>query len=218
MFTGIIEEVGEVFAIYGGEKSSLVKIKCSKVLEDTKVGDSIATNGVCLTITNKGNDFFTAYIMGETLRKSNLGILKKGSKVNLERAMGLKDRFNGHIVTGHIDSKGKIVSFKKEAEAIWLEINIPHEFSKYIVYKGSIAIDGISLTVAEVKGDNFKVSLIPHSQEETTLIKKNIGELVNIECDTIGKYVEKLLGFKEYVGEKKKSSLLENLLRSNGFM
>ncbi|MGG5460674.1 riboflavin synthase [Clostridium sp. B9] len=217
MFTGIIEEVGEVLSIEGGGKSALLKIKCSKVLEDTKIGDSISTNGVCLTVTSKGKEFFTAYVMAETLRKSNLGVLSKGSKVNLERAMGIKDRFNGHIVSGHIDSVGEITSFKNEAEAIWVEVKIPSVLSKYIVYKGSIAIDGISLTVAEVNEDKFKVSLIPHSQEETTLIKNKVGDKVNIECDQIGKYVEKLLGFK---GEdnKKNSSLTENFLKNNGFM
>lgn len=197
MFTGIVEEVGEVLEIEGSKKSSRIRIGCKKVLQDTNIGDSIATNGVCLTITDKTSGFFTAYIMGETLRKSNLGTLKKGSNVNLERAMGIKDRFNGHMVSGHIDGTGEIVSFKKEEEAIWVEIKFPYELSKYIVYKGSIAIDGISLTVAEVSEDCFKVSIIPHSQDETTLTKKKLGDKVNLECDVMGKYVEKLLEFKE---------------------
>lgn len=217
MFTGIVEEIGEVISIDKNEKSSLLKIRANKVLEDTKIGDSISTNGVCLTITTKGKDYFTAYVMGETLRKSNLGNLKKSSKVNLERAMSINGRFNGHIVTGHIDSTGEIISFKDEGEAIWVEIKVSYELSKYIVYKGSIAIDGISLTIAEVKGERFKISIIPHSQEETTLTKRKIGDLVNIECDSIGKYVEKLLGFNKD-SRKKKSVLTEEFLTINGFI
>ena len=209
MFTGIVEEIGEVISIDKNEKSSLLKIRANKVLEDTKIGDSISTNGVCLTITTKGKDYFTAYVMGETLKKS--------SKVNLERAMSINGRFNGHIVTGHIDSTGEIISFKDEGEAIWVEIKVSYELSKYIVYKGSIAIDGISLTIAEVKGESFKVSVIPHSQEETTLTKRKIGDLVNIECDPIGKYVEKLLGFNKD-NRKKKSVLTEEFLTINGFI
>ncbi|NGT58064.1 riboflavin synthase [Clostridium perfringens] len=217
MFTGIVEEIGEVISIDKNEKSSLLKIRANKVLEDTKIGDSISTNGVCLTITTKGEDYFTAYVMGETLRKSNLGNFKKSSKVNLERAMSINSRFNGHIVTGHIDSTGEIISFKDEGEAICVEIKVSYELSKYIVYKGSISIDGISLTIAEVKGESFKVSVIPHSQEETTLTKRKIGDLVNIECDSIGKYVEKLLGFKKH-NRKKKSVLTEEFLTINGFI
>ena len=155
--------------------------------------------------------------MVETLRKSNIGNLKKSSKVNLERAMSINGRFNGHIVTGHIDSTGEIISFKDEGEAIWVEIKVSYELSKYIVYKGSIAIDGISLTIAEVKGESFKVSVIPHSQEETTLTKRKIGDLVNIECDPIGKYVENLLGFNKE-NQNKKSVLTEEFLTINGFI
>lgn len=215
MFTGIIEEVGEVIEVKNNGKSSLLKISASKVLKDINIGDSIATNGVCLTITSKNKEFFTAYVMAETLRKSNLGTLKRNMKVNLERAMIANGRFNGHIVTGHIDSTGKIISFKKEGEAIWIEIKVLDEISKYIVYKGSIAIDGISLTIAEVNGEHFKVSLIPHSQEETTLIKRNIGELVNIECDPIGKYVEKLFNLNN---KNKESTLTEEFLMLKGFL
>lgn len=215
MFTGIIEEIGEVLEVKNKGKSSLLKISASKVLEDINIGDSIATNGVCLTITSKNKGFFTAYVMAETLRKSNLGTLKSNMKVNLERAMIANGRFNGHIVTGHIDSTGKIISFKKEDEAIWIEIKVSNEINKYIVYKGSIAIDGISLTVAEVNGEKFKISIIPHSQEETTLTKKNIGEMVNLECDLIGKYVEKLLNFNN---KNKESRLTEEFLMLKGFL
>lgn len=215
MFTGIIEEVGEVIEVKNNGKSSLLKISASTVLEDINIGDSIATNGVCLTVTSKNKGIFTAYVMAETLRKSNLGTLKSNMKVNLERAMIANGRFNGHILTGHIDSTGKIISFKKEGEAIWIEIKVSNEVSKYIVYKGSIAIDGISLTIAEVNGEKFKISIIPHSQEETTLTKKNIGEVVNIECDLIGKYVEKLLNFNN---KNKESGLTEEFLMIKGFM
>ncbi|WP_326512053.1 riboflavin synthase [Clostridium intestinale] len=215
MFTGIVEEIGTVVDFEASQNILRIKVQASKVLEETYLGDSISTNGVCLTVTGIGKNHFYADVMGETVRRSNLGTLKKGDKVNLERAMAANSRFGGHIVSGHIDGKGKITSYEKEGNAVWITIDTGKEVLKYIVEKGSIAIDGISLTVAYVDEKKFKVSIIPHTSEETTLLKKKIGEEVNLECDVIGKYVEKLLGFNKKNDEKK--SITMDFLINNGF-
>jgi riboflavin synthase len=215
MFTGIVEEIGTVVDFEASQNVLRIKVQASKVLEETYLGDSISTNGVCLTVTDIGKNYFYADVMGETVRRSNLGTLKKGDKVNLERAMAANSRFGGHIVSGHIDGKGKITSYEKEGNAVWITIDAGKEVLKYIVEKGSIAIDGISLTVAYVDDRKFKVSIIPHTSEETTLLKKKIGEEVNLECDVIGKYVEKLLGFNKKNDEKK--SITMDFLINNGF-
>ena len=217
MFTGIIEEVGEVKSLKIGSESSKLTIKAHKVLEKTLIGDSIATNGVCLTVTNINGNTFEADVMEETFRRSNLGNLKLGSKVNLERALTLEKRLGGHIVSGHIDGCGKVLSLIKEKNAVWVTIGADKKILKYIIEKGSIAIDGISLTVAYVDEEVFKVSIIPHTGEETTLLTKTVGESVNLECDMIGKYVEKLLGFNNKE-EKKESNITEEFLRNNGFI
>lgn len=215
MFTGIVEEIGTVVDFEASQNILRIKVQASKVLEETYLGDSISTNGVCLTVTDIGKNYFYADVMGETVRRSNLGTLKKGDKVNLERAMAANSRFGGHIVSGHIDGKGKITSYEKEGNAVWITIDADREILKYVVEKGSIAIDGISLTVAYVDDRKFKVSIIPHTSEETTLLKKKIGEEVNLECDVIGKYVEKLLGFNKKNDEKK--SITMDFLINNGF-
>lgn len=216
MFTGIIEELGTyINAETSGDKWR-IKIQANKVLSNTKLGDSISTNGVCLTVSRLGGDYFEADVMEETLRRSNLGKLKKGSRVNLERAMAVDGRFGGHIVSGHIDGRGKIEAYKKERNAVWISINADSEVLKYIVEKGSIAVDGVSLTVAYVDQEKFKVSIIPHTGEETTLLKKQIGDEVNLECDVIGKYVEKLLGFNNK-NQKNKKSLNVDFFIENGF-
>ena len=217
MFTGIIEEVGEVKSLKIGSESSKLTIKAHKVLEKTLIGDSIATNGVCLTVTNINGNSFEADVMEETFRRSNLGNLKLGSKVNLERALTLDKRLGGHIVSGHIDGCGRVLSLIKEKNAVWVTIGADKKILKYIIEKGSIAIDGISLTVAYVDEEVFKVSIIPHTGEETTLLTKKPGESVNLECDMIGKYVEKLLGFNNKE-EKKESNITEEFLRNNGFI
>lgn len=215
MFTGIVEEIGTVVDFEASQNILRIKVQASKVLEETYLGDSISTNGVCLTVTDIGKNYFYADVMGETVRRSNLGTLKKGDKVNLERAMAANSRFGGHIVSGHIDGEGKITSYEKEGNAVWITIDTDREILKYVVEKGSIAIDGISLTVAYVDDRKFKVSIIPHTSEETTLLKKKIGEEVNLECDVIGKYVEKLLGFNKKNDEKK--SITMDFLINNGF-
>lgn len=193
MFTGIIEEIGTVKKISLAGKSGSLEIGAKKVLEGTKIGDSIAVNGVCLTVTSLSSSTFTADIMAETVRRSSLGSLSSGSGVNLERAMAADGRFGGHIVSGHIDGTGKIARLQKEENAVWVHIAAGKEILALIVEKGSIAIDGISLTVASVSDSEFAVSIIPHTASETTLLSKKAGDIVNLENDIVGKYVQKLL-------------------------
>ena len=194
MFTGIVEEIGKIKKISLAGKSGSLEIGADKVLSGTKVGDSIAVNGVCLTVTSLSGSGFTADVMAETLRRSSLGSLVAGSGVNLERAMAADGRFGGHIVSGHIDGTGTISKMQKEENAVWVHIKASSEILNLIVEKGSIAIDGISLTVAGVSENEFCVSVIPHTAEETTLLSKKPSDLVNLENDIIGKYVQKLLG------------------------
>lgn len=197
MFTGLVEEIGTVQSILNGAKSASIIIKAKRILENIKLGDSIATNGVCLTVTAFMASSFQVDVMAETMRKTNLNNLTPGSKVNLERALRLGDRLGGHLVSGHIDGVGIIKDFRREDNAIWVSIAAPSNILKYVIYKGSIAIDGISLTVAYVDNEIFKVSVIPHTKEVTTLLTKSIGEEVNLEGDMIGKYIERFLSFKE---------------------
>lgn len=217
MFTGIIEEVGTLEELRTGNGFGVIKIKCSKVLEDTKIGDSIATNGVCLTVKEKSSHSFIAEVMGETLAKSNLGSLVSGDKLNLERALRLSDRLGGHIVSGHIDGVGKIVSIKEEKDGTWFTISAPEEVLKYVIYKGSIGIDGISLTVADVNDEMFKVSVIPHTIENTILKDKKVNSKINLECDLVGKYIEKLFAPKDKKEEVEESEITMEFLRDNGF-
>lgn len=215
MFTGIVEELGKVKSLSLQGISGKLSVEAKKVLEGTKIGDSIAVNGVCLTVISLESNGFTADIMAETVRRSNLGTLKNKDYVNLERAMAADGRFGGHIVSGHIDGTGKIVSVKKEENAVWVEINASPKILKFIIEKGSICIDGISLTVAKVENESFSVSVIPHTGKETTLLRKQIGEVVNLENDVVGKYIERFLNYKEE--EEKTSSLTMEMLRDYGF-
>lgn len=217
MFTGIVEEIGTITHIKNGVKSSKLIINCNKVLETTEIGDSICTNGVCLTVTNISKGTFEADVMAETIRKSNLNTLKIGSKVNLERALSLSTRLGGHLVSGHIDGIGYIKDLKKEDSAIWITIKTSVDILRYILYKGSITIDGISLTIAYVDDDVFKVSIIPHTLQQTILSSKNIGDSVNLECDIIGKYVEKLLGISK-PNKQQANNINETFLKENGFI
>lgn len=194
MFTGIVEEIGRVKSIRRGAKSFTLEIAAGKVLEDTQVGDSICTNGVCLTVTSLASaGVFTADVMPETVRRTALAELKPGSEVNLERALSLNTRLGGHIVSGHVDGLGKIMRRTQDDNAIWLEIGCGTELLRYIVEKGSITIQGVSLTVAKVTANSFSVSLIPHTQSATTLHAAKAGDTVNLETDILAKYVEKLL-------------------------
>lgn len=201
MFTGIIEEIGEIAAIKRGAKSCELHIRGDIIFSDLKIGDSVAVNGVCLTATSINDSTFTADVMAETMRRSGLGTLQKGSRVNLERAMAANGRFGGHIVSGHIDGVGFVQSLVKEDNAVWVTVTADEAIMRYIVEKGSIAIDGISLTVAKVFKDAFSVSIIPHTGSETTLLARRSGDRVNLECDIIGKYVEKLVGKSEGITE-----------------
>lgn len=193
MFTGIIEETGTVKAIQKGSSSSFIKIHADKIFEGMQLGDSIAVNGVCLTVTDFGGNIFKADVMNETLSRSSLGQLQIGSPVNLERAMAANGRFGGHIVSGHIDGTGTISDIRNDGIALWYTVRTDPEILRYIVEKGSIAIDGISLTVAAVTDSSFSVSIIPHTASQTILSAKNAGDTVNLENDIIGKYVEKLM-------------------------
>ena len=215
MFTGLIEEIGEIKSIAKGAKSARITIKATKIMGGVELGDSISTNGVCLTVTEFNKNSFSVDVMAETIRSSNLGKLKPGSYVNLERALRASDRLGGHIVSGHIDGIGTIVELCIEDNATWVSVETSKDILKYIVHKGSIAIDGISLTVAYVNENIFKVSIIPHTKGETTLVNKKIGDVVNLESDMMAKYVEKLLIYGNDPKEKKHISM--SFLEENGF-
>ena len=216
MFTGIIEEKGEVVEIKRNGTDSFIRIRTKKILDDVRLGDSIAVNGVCLTVTRINSNIFQADVMNETLNRSSLGRLSSGSYVNLERAMQAGGRFGGHIVSGHIDGTGRISSIKNDGIAVWYTVLADSGILRYIVEKGSVAIDGISLTVAKVTDHDFSVSVIPHTAEMTILSSKKIGDIVNLENDIIGKYVEKLIQPAE--NSTKKDSLDLNFLAENGFI
>ncbi|MGL5380743.1 riboflavin synthase [Clostridium sp.] len=215
MFTGLVEEIGEIKSIKKSKKSAFINVKARQILKDIKIGDSISTNGVCLTVVSFTENEFSVEAMAETLERSNIGKLSNGEKVNLERAMKASDRFGGHIVSGHIDGRGVITSYKNDDIAIWITIEAKEEILKYIVEKGSITLDGVSLTVAYVDNEKFKVGIIPHTSKFTTLTSKSLGDEINIECDVIGKYVEKLVNFQKV--EKKIKDIDINFLIENGF-
>lgn len=200
MFTGIIEEVGTVKQINKGPKSIALSVHAHKVLKDTQLGDSIATNGVCLTVTNLTNNSFTVDVMYETLNRSTLKTLTIGSPLNLERALTLNTRLGGHMVSGHVDGVGVIKQIIKEDIAHVYTIETTKELTKYMIEKGSIALDGISLTLIHVSDDAFKVSIIPHTMQGTTWVNKKVMDQVNIEVDLIGKYVEKFVTNSESKG------------------
>lgn len=216
MFTGIIEEVGALERLAGGE----IAIRAKKVLEDVALGDSIAVNGICLTVTHFDAAHFTADVMPETVRRTSLAELKRGSRVNLERALTLRSRLGGHIVSGHIDGVGTIAAMQEEGNAILLRVCASADILRYVVEKGSVALDGISLTVARVSAADFTVSLIPHTREITNLREKRMGNRLNIETDILGKYVEKLFsGARKGESDAPKSAgkITMDFLRQQGF-
>lgn len=215
MFTGIVEEIGTIKRIQQGQHSAVLEIQAKKILEDAKIGDSIAVNGICLTITTLQPQAFTADVMHETLNRSALATLGPKSHVNLERAMPIDGRFGGHMVAGHIDGTGTVSKVQKDDNAVWFTIQTKQELMRYIVQKGSIAIDGISLTVAKVENDNFSVSIIPHTIGQTILSERKPGDLVNLETDLVGKYVEKLLQFS--VPQQTQSRISREFLEKYGF-
>lgn len=215
MFTGIIEEIGTISAVRRNSLEAKLTISAEKIFSDLKTGDSVAVNGVCLTASEISGNTFTADVMNETFHRSSLSELKSGSPVNLERAMASDGRFGGHIVAGHVDGTGIITDIRKDNNAVWYTISADSSIMKYIIEKGSVAIDGISLTVAEVLKDSFSVSVIPHTAKETILSQKKPGDTVNLENDLVGKYVEKLLNFNH--DEKPKSRITREFLANAGF-
>lgn len=217
MFTGLVEELGKVKAIARGVKSVRLTVAANKVLQDVKLGDSIAVNGTCLTVVEYDANYFTADVMPETVDSTALASLQIGSKVNLERTLSIGDRFGGHIVSGHIDGIGIIRAKDNNDNAVIVKIEAGSEVMRYIVKKGSIAIDGISLTIVDYGQDWFTVSLIPHSASVTTLGFKKTGDVVNLEADVIGKYVEKLLNLDSAQQQSKTSAINMNFLEKNGF-
>ena len=216
MFTGLVEELGKVRSIARGAKSVRLTVQARVVLGDVKLGDSIAVNGTCLTVVEFGDTWFTADVMPETVDRTALASLKTGDTVNLERTLRVGDRLGGHIVTGHIDGVGIIRSKEQNDNAVVVRIEAPPAVMKYVVHKGSIAIDGISLTVVAAGPDWFTVSLIPHTASVTTLSIKGTGATVNLEADVIGKYVEKLLGMSP-AAQGKTGGLSASFLAEHGF-
>jgi len=213
MFTGIIEEMGVIAQITRGAQSGQIVIQAKKILEDCKIGDSIAINGACLTVIRAGADSFTADVAPETLRRTNLGELSRGDKVNLERSLRLQDRLSGHIVLGHVDEVGLITRMQAEDNATIMRVVVSGDAMRYIVQKGSVCVDGISLTIANLLEDAFDVSLIPYTKEITTLGEKKVGDRVNIEVDILGRYVERLLS-----QNAKQSSISMEFLSEHGFL
>lgn len=215
MFTGIVEETGVISRIDRGEHSAVLNIRAKTVLEGTETGDSIAVNGICLTVTKLLGESFCADVMHETLNRSAFAGLSVGSTVNLERAMRADGRFGGHIVSGHVDGTGSITDIRRDDNAVWYTVSAAAEVMRYIVEKGSVTIDGISLTVAKVGSTDFSVSAIPHTVKHTNLCLRKKGDMVNIETDIIGRYVEKLM--QPAVQEEKKSTLTKEMLSYYGF-
>lgn len=213
MFTGIIEEIGIVKDFKLLSENAEISIDCLKVLEDTKIGDSIAINGVCQTVINLTEKGFSAEVSKETLSVTNFADLKKGDKVNLERAMTLNERIGGHIVSGHVDSVATVVSVQKNSDFYDIEFRVSDEASRYIIKKGSVTLNGISLTVADIQGDLIRVAVIPHTFENTNLSCLKTGQKVNLETDVFAKYIEKFL-----LNEKTSSVISEDFLKENGFM
>ncbi len=213
MFTGIIEEIGKVKELIHLSNGARIKVECFKILEDTKIGDSIAINGCCQTVAEIAPDYFAADVSSETLNITNFSSLKGGNLVNLERALTPSSRIGGHIVQGHIDCTGKFLEFKKLSNFYDMIFELPHENIKYVVKKGSIAVNGVSLTTAEINGNIFKAAVIPHTYRNTNLHSLASGEIVNIETDILGRYVEKFLS-----PDNNNSTLTENFLKENGFL
>lgn len=219
MFTGLVEEMGKMKGITKQGEAMRLVIGATLVTDGVLLGDSISVNGVCLTVTAFDGTSFSADVMPETYRKSNLHQLKPGERVNLERAMQAGGRFGGHIVQGHIDGTGKIVSRETDANAVVYKVQLDDPgMLRYVIPKGSITIDGISLTVVEISSQSFSVSIIPHTLGETALQYKHAGGTVNIECDVIGKYVDHLIHFKQPEAAHSKSKLTTSFLMENGFL
>ncbi|MGJ7909773.1 riboflavin synthase [Neobacillus sp. LXY-1] len=218
MFTGIIEEIGIVSNVQRTGEAIVLTIEAQKILEDVHLGDSIAVNGVCLTVTSFTGKQFTVDVMPESVRATSLNVIRRGSKVNLERAMAAGGRFGGHFVSGHIDGTGRIKSKKSYENAVYYEIETEPNILRYVILKGSIAVDGTSLTVFEVTETGFTLSLIPHTLSETVLGFKQTGDIVNLECDMISKYVEHYIQhFSKRTSATKNGGITAQFLEDHGF-
>lgn len=214
MFTGIVEEIGEVREVRGSAQGAEADIACRRVREGLAEGDSVAVNGVCLTASRLTPAGFVAHIMPETFRRTNLAALSPGEGVNLERALASGGRLGGHLVTGHVDGVGRVRGLRPEGTAVVVTVTAPPEVLRYLVPRGSVAVDGVSLTVVEVEEDAFRVSLIPHTLSRTVLGRRRPGDLVNLEADILARYVERLLSWR---GEERARTLTEEWLREQGF-
>ncbi|MFD2370387.1 riboflavin synthase [Brevibacillus sp. GCM10020057] len=220
MFTGLVEEVGILEVMTGSKEASRLAIRAERVLDGVQIGDSIAVNGICLTVTSFTSRQFTVDVMPETMNKTTLGQLRRGQRVNLERAMRLGDRFGGHIVSGHVDGTGTVRSREPHANAVLFRIAAQPALLKYVIPRGSICVDGISLTVVDVDHASFSVSIIPHTLSQTSLQDRRPGDLVNLEADVIGKYVERLMGMRDAAPKQRteqQSRLSLAFLQENGF-
>ncbi|ADU30066.1 riboflavin synthase [Evansella cellulosilytica] len=215
MFTGIIEEKGHVKTISQSGDSIVMEIKAKKILQDVHLGDSIAVNGVCLTVTTFNDHYFTVDMMPETVRNTSLKNLTVGSKVNLERAMAANGRFGGHFVSGHVDGVGTIRKKRPEHNAVYYEIEVSSKLRKYMMMKGSITVDGTSLTIFGLSDDTFTISIIPHTIQETIIGDKGPGDIVNVECDMLAKYIEELI--IQRTNSNKTGNITESFLKDNGF-
>ncbi|MCY7854344.1 riboflavin synthase subunit alpha [Bacillus spizizenii] len=215
MFTGIIEETGTIESMKKAGHSMALTIKCSKILEDVHLGDSIAVNGICLTVTDFTKNQFTVDVMPETVKATSLNDLSKGSKVNLERAMAANGRFGGHFVSGHVDGTAEITRIEERSNAVYYDVKMDHSLTKTLVLKGSITVDGVSLTIFGLTEDTVTISLIPHTISETTFSEKTIGSKVNIECDMIGKYMYRFL--HKANENKTQQTITKAFLSENGF-
>ncbi|MCL7745816.1 riboflavin synthase [Halalkalibacter alkaliphilus] len=217
MFTGIIEEVGQIQDMRSSGESMVMKISANRILNDVNLGDSISVNGVCLTVTSYTSTHFTVDVMPETVRATSLRGLGRGSRVNLERAMSAKGRFGGHFVSGHVDGTGTILAKNPEQNAVYYRIGLNEELRRYMIEKGSVAVDGTSLTIFAVDNESFTISIIPHTIEETIIGTKGVGDIVNIECDMVGKYIEQFISRRFESSKKQGSSLTESFLSEHGY-
>ncbi|MCY8824745.1 riboflavin synthase [Bacillus atrophaeus] len=215
MFTGIIEETGTIESMKKAGLSMALTIKCSHILDDVKLGDSIAVNGICLTVTAFTKTQFTVDVMPETVKSTSLNGLSKGSKVNLERAMAANGRFGGHFVSGHVDGTAEITRIEEKSNAVYYDLKMDPSLTKTLVLKGSITVDGVSLTIFGLTEDQVTVSIIPHTISETIFSTKPIGSTVNIECDMIGKYMYRFLHKADQ--KKNDQSITKAFLSENGF-
>lgn len=213
MFTGIVEELGTVQAVVRGQNAFQFRIACKKVLEDVHIGDSIAVNGACLTVKSFTASDFIVDVMPETVKATTIRTLQVGSTVNLERAMAANGRFGGHFVSGHVDGVGEIIHMRRVENAIYVEIKIEKNLQKYFIEKGSVTVDGTSLTVFELTEMGFIISLIPVTQSDSIIGQKQVGDLVNIECDMLAKYMEKLLN-----NQKPSTNVTMDMLADHGFL